>query len=566
MSLHRYFPRPPLALAIHPAPPSRPKVTNRDRDDKTKANLQAKADEEQQDQEAPGGKGAQCTPAKREATPKNNNEVVPTPVSPGSNLPEPPTPALGAIISDSDKEADGKQSQPEQKDNDRIGINDNTSKLTPGQISEVLAEGKENVAEHMHKEPDSEPEPLVLLSPAPNRPLKARLDLSPSVVYPPWKERNEREAMKRLTDVKRPETFPGQDSKTSTPARKIAQRPEIEWTREGVEDILSTVGIQCAYNTERPPSRHWSEPAAAFLLFTHGFFLLRLDFAITWKPEDQIKKGFQGLITNSNDRVFGEMVKAQQAEDRKRKEKEYKERKEEERKRKEKEELQKQQEIGADETPVVPASNAKVLVGETIVPICVAEPASDKAIIATPDITPSNVNCKNKKIQAEQQVVHHDVKHEAEAEVVPRPKATDCIGNKPSEVEKNKPKEGDAKALERAIEPNDAGGFDGTNMATRVLELASTNEVLATKPNNAKSSAKDKSLVKKDPGPLFWTWTEKCEKWRWRNYDAGVHIIGPGGWEERDWQVFADGREVEHWDIQQENIEKQEIDVHDWSL
>lgn len=260
------------------------------------------------------------------------------------------------------------------------------------------------------------------------------------------------------------------------------------------------------------------------------------------------------------------MVKAQQAEDRKRKEKEYKERKEEGRKRKEKEELQKQQEIGADETPVVPASNAKVLVGETIVPICVAEPASDKAIIATPDITPSNVNCKNKKIQAEQQVVHYDVKHEAEAEVVPRPKATDCIGNKPSEVEKNKPKEGDAKALERAIEPNDAGGFDGTNMATRVLELASTNEVLATKPNNAKSSAKDKSLVKKDPGPLFWTWTEKCEKWRWRNYDAGVHIIGPGGWEERDWQVFADGREVEHWDIQQENIEKQEIDVHDWSL
>lgn len=264
--------------------------------------------------------------------------------------------------------------------------------------------------------------------------------------------------------------------------------------------------------------------------------------------------------------MFGETVKAQQAEDRKRKEKEYKERKEEERKRKEKEELQKQQEIGADETPVVPASNAKVLVGEPIVPICVAEPASDKAIIATPDITPSNVNCKNKKIQAEQQVVHHDVKHEAEAEVVPRPKATDCIGNKPSEVEENKPKEGDAKALERAIEPNDAGGFDDTNMATRVLELASTNEVLAIKPNNAKSSAKDKSLVKKDPGPLFWTWTEKCEKWRWRNYDAGVHIIGPGGWEERDWQVFADGREVEHWDIQQENIEKQEIDVHDWSL
>lgn len=250
------------------------------------------------------------------------------------------------------------------------------------------------------------------------------------------------------------------------------------------------------------PSRHWSEPAAAFLLFTHGFFLLRLDFAITWKPEYQIKKGFQGLITNSNDRVFGEMVKAQQAVDRKRKEKEYKERKEGERKRKEKEELQKQQKTGADETPVVPASNAKVLVGEPIVPICVAEPTtSDKAIIATPNITPSDVNCKNKKSQAEQQVVHRDIMHDVEAELVPRPKAADCTGNKPNEVEKKKPKEGDAKALERAIEPNDAGGFDGTNMATRALELASANDVLATKPNKAKSSAKDsKSLVKKDLG------------------------------------------------------------------
>lgn len=158
MSLHCYFPRPPFALAIHPAPPSRPKVTNKDRDDKAKVHFQAKADEERQDQKAPGGKGAQCTPAKCDATPKNNNEVVPTPVPPVSNLPELPTSAFGAIISDSDKEADAKQSQPEQKDDDQIGINDNTSKLTPGQIPHVLAEGKDKGAEQMHKEPDSEPE------------------------------------------------------------------------------------------------------------------------------------------------------------------------------------------------------------------------------------------------------------------------------------------------------------------------------------------------------------------------------------------------------------------------
>lgn len=37
-----------------------------------------------------------------------------------------PTSALGAVISDNDKEADAKKSQPEQKDKDQIDINDST--------------------------------------------------------------------------------------------------------------------------------------------------------------------------------------------------------------------------------------------------------------------------------------------------------------------------------------------------------------------------------------------------------------------------------------------------------
>lgn len=235
MSLHRYFPPPPLALAIHPAPTSRPKVTNKDKHVKAKVNLQAKADKEKQDQKEQGGKADKCTPTKCDAIAKIKDGAVLTPISPGSNLPEPPTSALGAVVSDNDKEADAKKSQPEQKDNDQIDINDstsNTSKLTD-QVPEALAEKKDDGSEHIHKETDLEPEPLILLSPAPYRPLRTRLDLHPSVVYPPvntdprgayhkyakavgaeviyvdvtkdgwltqqWKERNEREALKRLT-------------------------------------------------------------------------------------------------------------------------------------------------------------------------------------------------------------------------------------------------------------------------------------------------------------------------------------------------------------------------------
>lgn len=275
------------------------------------------------------------------------------------------------------------------------------------------------------------------------------------------------------------------------------------------------------------------------------------------------------LITNSNDRVFGEMVKAQQAEDRKRKEKEYRERKEKERKeRKEKEEKEKQHgKTGIDEAPVMTASDANALDGEP--PVITAKPPSHKAITTIPVITPSDdADSKNKNQQGDQQAVKKDVKQEIEAEHAPGPKAADRTSTaNPAGVEKNKKlNEADAKALARAIKPNGAVGLDGINMTMKALELAVDDNNLTTKPNDTKPLAKDKPLVKKDPVPLFWTWTEKCEKWRWRNYDAGVHLVGPGGWEERDWQVFADGRQIEYWDAEQEKIEKEEIDIHDWSL
>lgn len=64
---------------------------------------------------------------------------------------------------------------------------------------------------------------------------------------------------------------------------------------------------------------------------------------------------------------------------------------------------------------------------------------------------------------------------------------------------------------------------------------------------------------------LIWTWGESCERWRWKNYEAGVHNVGLGGWEERDWKVFADGKCVEDFEGDMESAEVVEVDIHDWS-
>jgi len=64
---------------------------------------------------------------------------------------------------------------------------------------------------------------------------------------------------------------------------------------------------------------------------------------------------------------------------------------------------------------------------------------------------------------------------------------------------------------------------------------------------------------------LIWTWGESCERWRWANWEAGVHDVGLGGWEERDWKVFADDRGVEEFEDDMGKAETLEEDVHDWS-
>lgn len=44
-----------------------------------------------------------------------------------------------------------------------------------------------------------------------------------------------------------------------------------------------------------------------------------------------------------------------------------------------------------------------------------------------------------------------------------------------------------------------------------------------------------------------------------------MHDVGLGGWEERDWKVFADDRGVPEFERDMESAEVEEEDVHDWS-
>jgi hypothetical protein len=71
--------------------------------------------------------------------------------------------------------------------------------------------------------------------------------------------------------------------------------------------------------------------------------------------------------------------------------------------------------------------------------------------------------------------------------------------------------------------------------------------------------------MEKKEGPMIWVWHEKCERWRWRNFAAGCAVIEPGGWEERDWKVFADDRGMEVHHSEMEWAEVIEADIHDWS-
>lgn len=60
----------------------------------------------------------------------------------------------------------------------------------------------------------------------------------------------------------------------------------------------------------------------ALLLMGHGHFMIRLKEWLVWKPEETATK-FEVLVTSGHDRVFGEMVRAQRAEAKKKEEDEY---------------------------------------------------------------------------------------------------------------------------------------------------------------------------------------------------------------------------------------------------
>ncbi|WVO13944.1 hypothetical protein L204_101569 [Cryptococcus depauperatus] len=678
MSLHPALPPPPLALAIHPAPPPRPRISEKDKERKAKADAEAKDKKDDKAKEVPE-KGKQNVSIDKEKPKGKEVEAPPTPTSPKSDLPEPPTPAVNAVVEDvKEKKPKAAEKSGENDSGNQKGGKQVTGQGAKDNTDTVKANEKSDQDEK--DESEIELEPLILLPPAPHRCVLTRIDLPPGVVYPPvdtdprgayhkyakavgnegalvditkdgwlapqWKERTEREALKRLTgewekelereiekerkratrrkvpetsegllldlwnelteapnnelpvedfwdrydwrsaaaqkhleDIKRPEK-----SATSEESRKDAESlvkgqhqakevPEVMWTRQGVEDTLATVGIQCAYNTERPPSRVFYKPGAANLLLAHGYFLLRLDFFITWKPEEYLNKGFEALITHANDRVFGQMVKAQLAEERKKKEKDYRERKERERRerhaKEEKDKDKKKVVVGmkegkddeTDETPGTPPSNVQVRNGKSIAGPPTPDNSSDKAIIAVPVNKPIAADDKDDKNKA----ADRDAKHEADAELVPGPKpqADDIAKGKDQPVFDEK----DGRALVKALNPNGPIKKNDIDLAMKALELAKDATLQGMSGNDVKAPARDKAGAKgKDYGPMFWMWSQSCEKWRWKNYKSDVHVVTPGGWEERDWEMFADGRGVQEWEADQAKIEKEEVDVHDWSV
>ena len=219
MSLHRYLVPPPLALAISPAKPHPlPRTdTEKKSDDKAKA-------KEQEPVANPDDKKAQDKPI-----PKGDDEVKPDPVAkaggdqvktPGSMVPEPPTPADDAVDPDAKASpdapqldaAEGGQGVKEVKadipspDNKHVNVNaagvDGSDKAKVAKEDAVAAPqdadakadttdkeaiiGPKTEAEaKASQDAELEPEPLRLIGPPPKYPIRTRLDLDPSKPWPP---------------------------------------------------------------------------------------------------------------------------------------------------------------------------------------------------------------------------------------------------------------------------------------------------------------------------------------------------------------------------------------------
>ncbi|WWC89902.1 uncharacterized protein L201_004831 [Kwoniella dendrophila CBS 6074] len=686
MSLHRYLVPPPLALAVHPAPAPKPRLSEKEKAE-AEAKAKAKAKKQAEDE------NVDDKPKEDQGDKQENNKNPETPATPGSMIPEPPTPAPEADNNENTykKVVEGEDEVENRDQRDPKGENDDKAEKGEAEkenkesvsIEDITPEPEQNEKEK-EKEDEKPLEPIRLLKPVPNRPVRVRLDLNEEIKqYPPintdprgayhkyakavgdqviyvditkdgwlveqWKEKSERDALKRLNgdwekelnknivkqkeltrirdlpssaqgillelwnilvesdnyeipvvefwskfdwttesskkhllDIVRPikdekekqdEEKKGDvvsiekieeekqivatdaNAKKEENAHETEAESEIEWTKEGLEDILSTVGVQCVYNTDKP-LKHWSLAAGAYLILAHGHFLLRTDMYINFKPEEKANNQFEVLITSGHDRVFGDMVKAQR-------EKEYRERKEREKKEKmaaaaakEKEnnkedkkpadineaitaaKNEKKKQVSDDnkdkETPPLsPTSNVKLIDGEAIKPAEKDEndqnkdQNDDKAIIAIP-VTDNNADNDDKGHKDGKDKKHEPGNAAAGAVVVPGPKIAEA--KKPMNM-------------------------DEIAQAFKAIENA-----------QQKTTNADDKKVDKDKIKLIWQWGDRCEMWRWKNYEAGLNDIGPGGWEERDWKVFADDREVWDFDDDEAIVEVEEKDIHDWSL
>lgn len=361
-----------------------------------------------------------------------------------------------------------------------------------------------------------------------------------------------------------------------------------------------------AADNQKPLPRHWSTPDRGYLLLSHGHFLLRIEADIEFKPDGTTDK-FEALVTSANDRVFGKMVLAQAAAERKKKEKEYRDRKEREhRERKDKERKEKGDKEGndaAEEAKQAKDGDEKIRGKDGGKP----DRAHDTA--AHPHRAHKDKDAAVPGTHGAQ-IVHHtgdkadvaivavpvkekvglglDEKHEEEAELV-GPKVEDLVAaqkkkdaDAQADKEKHDKKADDDKAKKAAAAAAEAkraqrhkeAAFDPVRDADLIVKmlgpeaanipLADLKAAFAAM-EEAAVEQKARAHMEKKEGPMIWVWHEKCERWRWRNFAAGCAVIEPGGWEERDWKVFADDRGMEVHHSEMEWAEVIEADIHDWS-
>jgi hypothetical protein len=324
--------------------------------------------------------------------------------------------------------------------------------------------------------------------------------------------------------------------------------------------------------------------------------MLRTEDILQWKPEESANK-FEVLVTSGHDRVFGEMVKAQQAEERKKKERVFRERKlaerkkaEEEHRRKKKAAAEKEKngekvakpEVVKEDKDVPPAPRAvgsdhEVKDGELVEPakeIPTIAVKGDKAAIAVP-VPGNKVDEKDQKDQHEVEVLAAAPGEATNPAAAAHAKAQAQADAKKADPKGDQAKNKDPKATKETREKDAKKPFDPMKEAELLAKMVASGQTppgvgmedikLAFKALEAAAGgAGSKDKDKKDT-PVIWTWHDSCERWRWKNYEAGLHNVGPGGWEERDWKVFADDRGCAEFDLEESWAEEDERDIFDWS-